>query len=262
MFVSTTGFSEENQFNSHEELLNEFLRRLERQAPGSEAETNKVLDILSLLPTKPYIIVTHQCGTGALPLELATRYQGTIIAVDPRAELLDEFLTKSETMTLQATIQATSDDVVELPLLKGSVDLVWSEQPNHASSFERVIQHWHSMLKPSGVIVLTELIWFNETKPLDLINHLNTANFDIATLEERLDQLEANGFEVLRGDMLPEECHTTNYYQPMSDLFESFMDEFNTPAAVGVVAELKQEISIYNKYNEEYGYAVLVARKR
>lgn len=261
MFVSTTGFSEENQFNSHEELLNEFLRRLERQAPGSEAETNKVLDVLSLLPTEPYTIVTHHCGTGALPLELATQYQGTVIAVDPRAELLDEFLTKSETMKLQATIQATTDDVVELPLVKGSVDVVWSQSPNNESSFERVIQHWHSMLKPSGVIVLTELIWFNETKPLALTSYFKTANIDIASLEERLEQLEANGYEVLRGDILPEDCHTTKYYQPMSDLFESFMDEFNTPAAVGVVAELKQEISIYNKYKEEYGYAVLIARK-
>jgi SAM-dependent methyltransferase len=261
MFVSTAGFTEETEFNSHDELLNEFLRRLERQAPGSDAETNKVLSVLSLLPTEPYTIVTHHCGTGALPLELASRYQGKIIAVDPRPEFLDALLAKSETMSLQATIQATSDDVVELPLVKGSVDVVWSQYPNNESSFERVLQHWHSMLKSNGVIVLTELIWYDDSKPQAVTKYFNSVGKDIATLEERIDQLEANGYEVLRGELLPEDCHTTNYYEPMDALFESFMNEFNTPAAVAVVAALKQEISFYNKYKEDYGYAVLIARK-
>ena len=261
MFERTTTLTQTNQFDSHDELLTEFFRRLKRQAPGSEAETNKVLATLSLEPKQSYTMLFHHCGTGALPLEMATRYQGSIIAVDPRAELLDEFLVLSESMPLQASITATSDDVVELPVVKESLDLVWSQYPNHDSPFERVIQHWNALLKPSGIVVLTELIWLTERKPLALTEYWNYSIKDIATLEERLDQLEANGFEVLHGDILPEDCHTTNYYQPMSALFESFMDEYNTPAAVGVVAELKHEISIYNKYNEYYGYAVFVARK-
>lgn len=261
MFESSTGFTEANPLSDQDELLNEFLRRLPRQAPGSEVETKNILSSLSLLPNKPYTIVAYHCGTGAIPLELASRFDGNIIAVDPRAELLDVLLATSETMSLRAKINATTDDVVELPLVKGSIDLVWSEHPNHASSFERVIQHWQALLKPSGMMVLTELIWLTPEHPAALTSYFESANKDIATLEERLDQLEANGYEVLRGDILPTDCHTTNYYQPMSALFDSFVDEFKTPSAVGVVAKLMHELSIYNKYSEYYGYAVFIARK-
>lgn len=261
MVESTTRIEAVTQFHSHQELLTEFLRRLPRQAPGSEAETQKVLTALALSPTEPLTMVAHHCGTGNVALELATRFAGTIIAVDPRAELLDELLQVSEAMSLRATIQATSDDVVELPIVKESLDLVWSQYPNNDSTFERVIQYWHGYLKQSGFVVLTELIWLNETAPDELTTYLKSANKIIATLEERLDQLAAQGFDVLYGELLPEACHTHNYYQPMSDLFESFMDEYNTPAAVGVVAELKHEIANYKKYKEDFGYAVFIARK-
>jgi ubiquinone/menaquinone biosynthesis C-methylase UbiE len=253
---------EEESTNTYHELLTTLLQRVKRQVPGSEEETIKAIQLLSLDPKRRYKVAHLGCGTGATTLALAKRIQGLIIAVDDRPELLDHLQAVSESMSLSASIEVTSDDVDNLPIAPSSLDLIWSDADRKDSVFVDVIRHWHGLLKPEGAMVVTELIWLKEDRPQALVDYLETNYKDILTLEERLEEIEANGYEVLQGGVLSQDCHTTEYYQPLMDSVDGFIKDYPVPATYLVAANLKHEVSMYQRYNEYFGYAVLIARKR
>ena len=253
---------EEESTKTYDELLTSLLQRVTRQVPGSLEETTRAIQRLSLDSSRRYKVAHLGCGTGATTLELAKRIQGLIIAVDERPELLDHLQAVSESMSLSASIEVTADDVDNLPIAPNSLDLIWSEADRKDSVFVDVIRHWHGLLKPDGAMVVTELIWLKEDRPQALVDHLETNHKDILTLEECLETMEANGYEVLQGGVMSEDCHTTEYYQPLMDSVDGFMSEFPVPATYVVAANLTQEASMYRRYKEYFGYAVLIARKR
>ena len=245
-----------------EELLSILLGRLDRQSFGSENETATVIKTLGLDETTSYRIANLACGTGATTLQLAKHVQGTILGVDPSPQLLDRLVKRSAANSLKATIDVTSDYYNQLPIAPRSLDLLWSQDRGRETDFIPMIEYWNSLLKPGGMLVVTELIWTTHNPAGEVVEYWGSRYQDINTLEARLEELEAAGFDVLRGEFLPASCYEEHFYTPLSNEFESFMDEFPIPAAIGLVGQLKQEIKMYHKFKDHYGHAVLIAQKR
>ena len=245
-----------------DELLSILLGRLDRQSFGSESETAKVIKTLGLNDSTNYKIANLACGTGATTLQLAKHVQGTILGVDLSPKLLDRLIKRSSAKSLKATIDVTSDKYNGLPIAPGTLDVLWSQDRGRETDFIPMIQYWHSLLKPGGMLVLTELIWTTSNPDNEVVDYWSSRYQDISTLEARLEELEATGFDVLNGDLLPDSCYEEHFYTPLTNEFESFMDEYPIPAAIGLVGQFKQEIRMYHKFKGHYGHAVLIATKR
>ncbi|MGB7183246.1 MAG: hypothetical protein WBD51_15010, partial [Burkholderiaceae bacterium] len=62
--------------------------------------------------------------------------------------------------------------------------------------------------------------------------------------------------------VLPPHCWLENYYRPMEDRFESFLEQHgHSDQAKAVVNAERYEIAFYEKFRDYYGYGVYVAKK-
>jgi hypothetical protein len=60
---------------------------------------------------------------------------------------------------------------------------------------------------------------------------------------------------------LPDNCWIRNYYQPLEKGFEDFLERNgHDPLAMQLIEAEKQEINLYRKFKDYYGYVFYVAR--
>lgn len=62
--------------------------------------------------------------------------------------------------------------------------------------------------------------------------------------------------------VLPENCWIDEYYTPLENSFEDFLQRNdNTEEAKAIVEENKNEIELYKKYKDIFSYGVYIAKK-
>ncbi len=62
--------------------------------------------------------------------------------------------------------------------------------------------------------------------------------------------------------VLPEHCLLNNYYRPMQDSFNDFLEQNgNSEEARAIVEAEIREIGLYEKYKSYYSYGVYISRK-
>lgn len=85
---------------------------------------------------------------------------------------------------------------------------------------------------------------------------------EIDTIEHKIEQMSAAGYEPYAHFTLPEHCWTKNYYEPMKPAMEAFLkDHNNSVAALSFVNRLKEEIAYYEENKEYFGYVFYIGKK-
>lgn len=90
------------------QLLIDLHKSANRQGPGSDAETEKALDLAMIDRSAPLKIADTGCGTGASTLVLARLLKAQITAVDFLPELLEVLERRAENMGLSEKITTLS----------------------------------------------------------------------------------------------------------------------------------------------------------
>lgn len=234
----------------------------ERQGPGSDACTERAIELAGLDANTPLKIADIGCGTGAASLVLARRLNAQITAVDFLAPFLAELRQRAAAQGLEGKIKTLCASMDRLPFESEQYDVIWSEGAVYNIGFERGLADWRAYLKPGGVMVLSEISWLSDTRPPELEAHWTAAYPEIDTVANKLGVIERQGYSLVDHFALPESCWMQHYYQPMMDRFDAFLAKHGESDEARAIVELEHaEIELYQRHKDRFGYVMYIVRK-
>lgn len=245
------------------QLLVNFHKDNKRQGPGSSRATKRALSFLGMDEKKKLEIADIGCGTGSQTITLAKNTNSHITAVDLSYDFLEKLKTRAGDLNLDHQITTRENSMDNLPFETKNFDIIWSEGAIYIMGFENGIRYWKKFLKNEGYLVVSDICWFTNSRPLELEKYWNQEDVEISTPAQKLQLFEENGCSPIAYFQLPEYCWLKEYYKPIEDNFQSFLAAHNySKTARAIVDQMKQEIEMYNKYKKYYGYGFFIAKKR
>jgi ubiquinone/menaquinone biosynthesis C-methylase UbiE len=239
-------------------IITDFYSDLEKLGPGDIEQSKKALSYIKFTTSSPQI-VDIGCGTGSQTIFLAKETNSQIIAVDFLQPFLDELEKKAKSYNVDIKTVCASMD--KLPFSEESFDLIWSEGAIYNMGFNNGIKYIHKYLKPNGYLAITEISWLTEDRPNEIEDHWEKEYSEIDNIENKLKQLENNGYKILSHFTLPNNCWES-YYEPIKNKIKAFLQKWgNSKEAIDFVNGEIKEIELYEKYNQYYGYVFYIAQK-
>jgi SAM-dependent methyltransferase len=243
-------------------LLVDLHREGQRQGPGGDDETRLAITLSGLSGRTGLKIADIGCGTGASTLVLAQALDASVTAVDFLPDFLRDLEIAAERQNLMKRIETLAASMDALPFEERSFDAIWSEGAIYTIGFTNGIQAWRRLLKPDGILAVSELTWLTKERPAELEQHWDREYPEVDTASAKMAILEDNGFSPLGYFALPKRCWLENYYRPMQDRFAAFLERNdNSEAAAAIVAAEEHEIALYERYSAFVSYGYYVARR-
>lgn len=238
--------------NEHDQYMADFMmvfQTLERWGPGCDADSLKAL---LTLPTTPTKIID-----GFSTRLLAKHTQAQIVAVDNEQSALDELGERLTEQGLDTRVTLSCASMTDLPFTPESFDCIWSEGSAYIMGVEQALTQWRKLLTDSGFMVVSDLVWLTDTPNQEAIAFWAGEYPDMQTIEKRLAQMRQAGFEVIDHFTLSEQAWH-DYYQPLKVRVAKVRASMPTSTAL---ADIEQEIAIYERYLGEFGYQMFVLQK-
>ncbi len=243
-------------------LLIDLHRNGKRQGPGGEDETRLAIALSGLGGGKNLQIADIGCGTGAATLVLARELDAQVTAVDLLPEFLQTLRHAAAEQGLGGRIETLAASMDALPFAAASLDAIWSEGAIYNLGFAQGVRAWRPLLKPGGILAVSELTWLTQERPRELEAHWVAQYPEVDTASAKMAILEQNGFSPIGYFVLPKPCWRENYYHPLEARFAAFLSRNgHSAAAAAVVAGEQREIALYEHYSAFFGYGYYVARK-
>lgn len=246
----------------HLRLLVDLHRQAARQGPGGDEETRLAITLSGLRGAKGLKIADIGCGTGASTLILAQELDARVTADDLVPEFLRELDRAAGQAGLGDRIATRSASMEVLPFPDRSFDAIWSEGAIYNMGFAAGIRSWRRLLKPGGILAVSELTWLTEERPAELERHWLEQYPEVAAASAKIAVLEANGYAPIGYFALPEPCWLENYYRPMQARFAGFLTRNGRSAtASAIVAAEEFEIALYERNAAHVSYGFYLARR-
>lgn len=235
---------------------------LERQGPGSPEMTIKALSFIDNLDDISKT-VDLGCGSGGQTMVLAQQVGGEVIGLDLFPAFVDTLNNNAEKQNLGERVKGLLGSMDELPFEKESLDLIWSEGAIDNIGFERGMTHWHDFLKKNGHVVVTCPSWFTKERPAEIEEFWTEAGSGLDTVEHNIGVMEKAGYQFVAAFVLPEKCWTDNYFGPREKALRELEEKYaGNETAETFIADNRREVELYSKFNEYYGYAFYIGKKR
>ena len=244
------------------QLLVDLHKNANRQGPGGEKETEKAINLAMIDRAAPLKIADIGCGTGASTLILALLLNAQITAVDFLQDFLEVLEGRAKNVGLSEKITTLACSMDNLPFEDEEYDVIWSEGAIYNIGFKRGVIGWNRYLKVGGLLIVSEITWITASRPSELQKHWEGEYPEIDAASSKISILENNGYSPISYFVLPEHCWLDNYYRPMQDSFNDFLNRNgNSEEARAIVEAENREIELYEKYKTFYSYGVYIARK-
>ncbi|QTN39836.1 methyltransferase domain-containing protein [Cryomorphaceae bacterium] len=244
------------------ELLIDLHRGNPRQGPGSTASTLRALKACGLPREQRLRVADIGCGSGAQTLVLAEELEADIVAVDLFPEFTEELNHRAVSAGFHDSIKTANESMEALSLESESVDLIWSEGAIYSMGFKAGLQAWRPFLRPNGVLAVSEITWTTTDRPQALEEFWGAEYPEVGTAEEKMADLRAAGYQVLEHFFLPPSDWLDEYYLPLEQSFEGFLDRHqHSKEALQVVQLHRDEIEFYRTYQAYYSYGFYIAQK-
>ncbi len=234
------------------EIFWEIHQALPRESPGGDEYTRQAFQMLPQL-CQPNILDIG-CGPGAQTLELARLADGHITAVDTHQPFLERLQAQATALGWHERITCINQSMFELSFLGATFDLLWAEGSIYIIGWERGLKQWHSLIKPGGYLVVSELVWL-QSQPPKTIQAFWEQNYPaMRTLEEVLNLIPECGYNLIGHFTLPEKAWW-NYYLPLPAKIKYLEEKYNNNSeALAVLKNEQHEIEMYREYRDWYGY--------
>ncbi len=225
-----------------------------RQGPGLDVCTEKALNLLPPL-RRDQRLLDIGCGVGKQTLELARKSAVEIVATDLYPPFLEILKRQAEREGFSDRISTQVADMAELPFEDQSFDVLWAEGSIFIIGFARGLDLWRRLLKPGGFLVVSELTWLTDDPPAELRKFCLMDPEEDASLDGRRRVIGEAGYRLLDEFTLPREGWWDAYYLPVSKQLEGFERKYaDNPDAMAVVAHHRQELDLFHRYGDLYGY--------
>ncbi len=231
---------------------------MEKLAPGSDADTIKVLN---MLPRQSYrLVVDAGCGSGRQTLVLAKQLQSTIHAIDTYRPFLTHLETLAREGGVDHLIRTHCMDMADIPAVFQDIDLLWSEGAAYSVGFPNALKRWHGAIRPAGFLVVSELCWQRESVPADVRQFFANEYPDMRSVDETLSVIRQTGYDILGTHTLPGSAWTEGYYDilgPRARALLNHPDESVRAMAAGTM----EEIRVFDRSEGSYVYIFLILQK-
>jgi SAM-dependent methyltransferase len=192
---------------------------------------------------------------------LADDLDAQIAAVDLFPEFLEKLKSRARRAGLAERITTHTAFMDALPFPDQSFDAIWSEGAIYNIGFEAGIRQWHRLLRPGGILAVSELTWLRSARPPELEAHWHAQYAEVNTASAKIAVLERNGYAPMAYFVLPEDCWLDNYYRPLQLRIPGFLARHESNATARTIVACEQtEIGLYERYRDYVGYGFYIAR--
>lgn len=237
---------------------------LRREGPGTDATTRDALRRLPPLPERP-VVLDLGCGPGGQTLVVAETLRAVVTGIDLHAPYLRALEAAAGRRGLADLIRTRREDMRQLSDPPESVDLIWSEGSAYAIGFGDALAQWRRVLKPGGLMVVSELAWLvePEARPKEARDFWAEAYPAMTTPEANERTAVGLGYQPVDRWVMPQTAWWPDYYTPLRQRCRDLMPETeHDPALRAVVAEEMREIEVFAASANSYSYVFHILRKR
>jgi SAM-dependent methyltransferase len=244
------------------DLLIDLHKDNKRQGPGGDEQTIQALQLAGLASSsEPLNVADIGCGTGASTVTLAKHLNADITAVDLFQDFLDILNANAKKHGVADKITTLAGPMEKLLFEKGSLDVIWAEGAIYNMGFAKGVEYFKRFLKPGGILAASEITWLTKERPAEIQQHWDVEYPEIATASDKIKVLEEHGF-VLKGYFpLPESSWIDNYYTPLENAYDAFLNKHKSDDARAIIESEKMEVSLYKKYQSYFSYGFYIAQK-
>jgi DNA-binding transcriptional MerR regulator/predicted O-methyltransferase YrrM len=244
--------------NEHERYMNDFMlvfQNLERWGPGSQNDTLKAL---SKIPHSPETVLEIGCGKGISSLILAEHTDAILTVIDNDPPAIAALKQITDQQNLSARLQPICASMTDLPFEGQQFEVIWAEASAYIMGVEKALTVWQKFLQPQGFMVISDLVWLNESPSKECQAFWQNEYPDMQTVAKRCQQMQQAGFEILHHFDLSQ-TSWDNYIHPLKHRLNELKTELQDSV---VLKDLNSELSIYDNYLGEFGYEFFILQKR
>jgi cyclopropane fatty-acyl-phospholipid synthase-like methyltransferase len=239
----------------------EMHKDMSREGPGDNASTRRAFEMITGLPDNPDILDIG-CGPGMQTIELAHLCNGRITAIDNHQPFLDALNASIAKEGLSSRIQTMNMSMADMDFAENSFDLIWSEGAIFIIGFEQGLQQWRRFLKPNGFMAVTDCSWLKDNPPAELKNFWDRYDPEMLDNEQKRSIIRKSGYSEIGNFILPESAWWQDYYNPLLNRIEILKKEYAGDSdAQNELDMTLEEIEMYRKYADYYGYVFYVMQK-
>ena len=158
---------------------------LPREGPGCNEATNRAFSGISNIPTAASVLDLG-CGPGLQTIELSQLLKvskGSVTAVDHNETYLEELALKVSEQSID-NIKCEKADMCNLHYADNSFDIIWAEGAIYIIGFKKGLKEWKRILKPNGIISVTELSWIADDIPKEISEFWSLEYKEMQSVEE------------------------------------------------------------------------------
>lgn len=241
--------------------LYELFESMPRSGPGNNRSTRRAFEMIPDLPQDP-LILDIGCGQGEQTLDLARVSGGKIIALDNHQPFLEELKKRARDEDLVHKIMVKNMSMHEMDFEDASFDLIWSEGALYNMGFQNGLRRCYELLKPGGYMAVSELVLFSPDPPEPVMKYLKNEYPPITTVYRNLDMIREEGFLLTGHFSLENAAWIGNFYEPMEKELSRLENKYQgNEAALEFFDSMRNEIDMYRKYGQFYGYEFFVMKK-
>jgi histidinol phosphatase-like PHP family hydrolase len=128
--------------------------------------------------------------------------------------------------------------------------------------FRNGLRRCHQLLKNDGCLAVTEIVYLVNNPPAPLIQYFEKEYPDIKTVEGNIDFIKSERFHLISHFTLPESSWLDSFYLPMEEAISRLNQKYkDNEIALNIFEEMKNEIDLYKKFSDFYGYEFFVIQK-
>ena len=243
------------------EYIYELCEALPRSGPGDNEYTRRAFHYISHPPKHPFILDIG-CGQGMQTIELAKISNGKIIALDNHQAFLDILMDKAKSEGFEDKITPKNMSMLDMNFKEKTFDIIWSEGALYFMGFQNGLKRCNQLLSDNGYLAVTELVYTVPNPPNAVVEYFDSEYPDIKNIEERIEIIKKERFNLISNFTLPESAWMNNYYLPMEkELFRLNKKYQGNETALAVFEAFKNEIDFYRRFSEFYGYEFFIMQK-
>ena len=243
------------------EYFYELFEALPRGGPGDNESTRRAFSAMTKRPEQP-LVLDIGCGPGVQTIELAKLSQGKVIAIDNHQAFLSKLAKNATEAGLSDQIIPKNISMLDMDFEEYTFDIIWSEGALYFMGFQNGLKRCHQLLKNDGYLAVTEIVYLVNDPPAPLIQYFENEYPDIKTVQDKIDLIQNERFDLISHFTLPNSSWLDHFYLPMEKELTRLIRKYDgNEIALGIFEEIKNEINLYKKFSDFYGYEFFIMQK-